>query len=34
MSWQGEVFNGKIGFTMEDSTPHWNLPPRPAAGTP
>ena len=34
MSWQGEVFKGKIGFTMEDSTPHWNLPPRPAAGSP
>jgi arylsulfatase A-like enzyme len=34
MSWQGEVFKGKIGFTMEDSTPHWNLPPRPPAGSP
>ena len=34
MSWQSEVFKGKIGFTMEDSTPHWNLPPRPAAGSP
>ena len=34
MSWQGEVFKGKIGFTMEDSTPDWNLPPRPPAGSP
>ena len=34
MSWQGEVFKGKIGFTMEDSTPEWNLPPRPPAGSP
>jgi hypothetical protein len=34
VSWQGEVFKGKIGFTMEDSTPHWNLPPRPPAGSP
>jgi hypothetical protein len=34
MAWQSEVFKGKIGFTMEDSTPHWNLPRRPPAGTP
>ncbi len=34
MAWQGEVFRGKIGFTMEDSIPHWNLPPRPPEGTP
>ncbi len=34
MSWQGEVFKGKIGFTMEDSTPQWDLPTRPPAGTP
>ena len=34
MAWQGEVFQGKIGFTMEESIPHWNLPPRPPEGTP
>ena len=34
MSWQAEVFKGKIGFTMEESTPHWNLPARPREGTP
>jgi arylsulfatase A-like enzyme len=34
MAWQGEVFKGKIGFTMEDSEPAWDLPPRPPAGTP
>ena len=34
MTWQAEVFKGKIGFTMEDSTPDWNMPPRPPAGSP
>lgn len=34
MPWQGEVFKGKVGFTMEESQPHWPLPPRPAEGSP
>lgn len=34
MAWQGEVFKGKIGFTLEDSTPQGDLPARPPAGTP
>ena len=34
MTWQGEVFKGKIGFTVADSTPHWNLPARPPVGSP
>ena len=34
MAWQGEVFQGQVGFTMEDSKPHWDLPPRPPEGTP
>jgi hypothetical protein len=24
MTWQGEIFRGKIGFTMEDYRAHWD----------
>lgn len=34
MSWQGEPFQGKIGLTVPESTPHWQMPPRPPEGAP
>jgi arylsulfatase A-like enzyme len=34
MTWQGESFKGKLGFTMAESTPSWRMPPRPAEGSP
>ncbi len=34
MTWQGEVFKGKIGVTMAESLPHWRMPPRPKKGSP
>lgn len=34
MTWQGEVFKGRLGFTMEESTAAWRTPPRPAEGSP
>jgi len=34
MTWQGEKFKGKLGFTMADSKPSWRTPPRPAEGSP
>lgn len=34
MTTQNEVFRGKTGFTLEDSEPYWDLPPRPAPGQP
>jgi arylsulfatase len=34
MAWQGDAFKGKVGFTMEESTPHWNLPPQAREGAP
>lgn len=34
MAWQGNAFKGVIGLTTDESTPDWQLPPRPAAGSP
>ncbi len=34
MTWQGDVSKEKIGFTMANSRPDWNLPPRPPEGAP
>ncbi len=34
MTWQGETFKGKLGFTMAELKPSWRMPPRPAEGSP
>lgn len=34
MTWQGDTFKGKLGFTMAESKPFWRMPPRPAEGSP
>jgi arylsulfatase len=34
MTWQGETFKGKLGFTMAESKPSWRMPPRPPEGSP
>jgi arylsulfatase len=34
MTWQGETFTGKLGFTMAESKADWRMPPRPAEGSP
>lgn len=34
MTWQGETFKGKLGFTMAESQPSWRTPPRPPEGSP
>lgn len=34
MPWQGIPFRGRVGLTVEDSTPDWPTPPRPPEGTP
>jgi hypothetical protein len=34
MTWQGEKFKGKLGFTMAESKPSWRTPPRPPEGSP
>ncbi len=34
MTWQGETFKGKLGFTMAESQPSWRMPPRPKEGSP
>jgi len=34
MTWQGNRFQGVIGLTTDDSTPHWQLPPHPAPDSP
>lgn len=34
MTWQGDSFKGKIGFTMDESEPSWRMPPRSPQGSP
>lgn len=34
MPWQGTPFRGRIGLTVEESTPDWPTPRRPPEGTP
>lgn len=34
MTWQGQRFDGTVGFTVEESTPDWPMPPRPPEGSP
>lgn len=34
MTWQGDKFQGELGFTMADSKPSWRMPPRPPEGSP
>ena len=34
MTWQGEKFQGTLGFTATDSKPSWRTPPRPSEGSP
>ena len=34
MTWQGERFQGEIGFTQADSQPSWRTAPRPPQGSP